>query len=121
MLAASIFCILLIFSTLQACKYDNEAELYPNPPVCDTIQMTYSTDILPILQTHCYGCHSVGSNISGHPFDDYNIIKNYALIGKLVARTNDTLKPMPQPQAGGLLDECLRLKIKAWANRGAPF
>ena len=113
---------LLLFLTLlvavpQACYYDNEEELYPGGTVCDTSNVRYSVEVLNIVENNCYSCHSQGSNVSGFPFDSYAALRDYALNGKLVERTNDAISPMPQ---GGLLPDCQRAVLRAWVNAGAP-
>ena len=51
--------ILIMAGFLAGCYYDNEEHLYPNlETACDTTQVTFAATIRPILQTHCYACHS---------------------------------------------------------------
>lgn len=112
-----LFVLAFLATAPQACYYDNEEELYPGGTVCDTSNVRYSVEILSIVENECYSCHSQGSNVSGFPFDSYEALKEYALNGKLVERTNDPVSPMPQT---GLLPECDRATIRAWVNAGAP-
>lgn len=116
-----LFCGLLGIWALLAlptgCTYDNEEELYGPVTSCDTTGMRYSVEIKDILQANCYSCHTVASNVSGYPFEDYETLRAYALSGTLVARINDPINPMPQ---GGLMSLCNREKIAAWVNAGAP-
>lgn len=117
----TLFCGLLGIWTLLAlstgCDYDNEEELYGPEPTCDTTAMRYSVEIREIVQANCYSCHTVASNISGYPFEDYEVLRDYALSGTLVARINDPITPMPQT---GLMSLCNRQKIEAWVKAGAP-
>jgi uncharacterized membrane protein len=117
-LAFVAFVLLLgMFMTFQsACYYDNEQELYGST-TCDTTAVKYSTKIKPMIQDNCISCHSSSGSQPGFPMDTYDQVKAYALNGKLVLRTNDTLVPMPQT---GLMSDCNRLTIKAWVNAGAP-
>lgn len=101
------------------CYYDNEEELYGGGGnTCDTVAMKYSVQIKEILQNNCYRCHvETEPSYSGYSLATYNEVKEYANNGKLVSRTNDVSSPMPQE---GLMENCLRLKIKAWVDAGAP-
>ena len=106
-----------LFSLPSACTYYNEEDLYGPPAACDTAAMRYSVEIKEILQANCYSCHTVASNVSGYPFEDFSVLQEYALNGKLVERINDPINPMPQ---GGLMNLCNRQKIASWVNAGAP-
>jgi hypothetical protein len=103
--------------SLPSCYYDNEEELYSGNS-CDTTAVSYASDIVPILQNNCYGCHDASNfSTSGTQFDQYALIKILANNGKLTNRTNSVNAPMP-PTA--LMDDCNRVKIKAWVDAGAP-
>ena len=112
--ALCFFCVILTLP--QSCYYDNREELDGTDNLCDTADVSYANDIVPLLDAECYLCHSVASNSSGFPFDTYNGLKTYADNGKLVVRTNDANSPMPQ---AGLMSQCNRDLIKAWVNQGA--
>ncbi|MEO6038615.1 MAG: hypothetical protein ABIQ93_09380 [Saprospiraceae bacterium] len=112
------FLVIWAFLVLPAgCTYYNEVDLYGAPAPCDTIGMRYSGEIKAILEANCYSCHSVANNVSGYPFEEFDIIHDYAVAGTLVARINDPILPMPQT---GLMNICDRQKIEAWVNAGAP-
>jgi len=54
------------------CYYDNEEELYPQAPECDTLNVTYSATIALIMETNCNDCHggaSPNANYKLCPFD----------------------------------------------------
>ena len=106
-----------LLSLPAACTYYNEEDLYGPQTTCDTTALRYSVEIKEILQANCYSCHTVASNISGYPFEDYETLHDYATSGKLVERINDPINPMPQ---SGVMSLCNREKIAAWVNAGAP-
>ena len=112
--------LMLIVATalsVPSCYYDNEEDLYGGV-TCDTVAVSYTSDIVPILSNSCYGCHDASSyTISGSQFDNYNLIKTLVSDGKLVNRTNDASNPMPPTE---LMDDCNRNLIKAWVAAGAP-
>lgn len=106
-----------LLSLPAGCTYYNEEDLYGPPATCDTVGLRYSVEIKQILEANCYSCHTVGSNISGFPFEDFAVIHEYAVSGTLVSRIHDPINPMPQT---GLMSACNQQKIEAWVNAGAP-
>lgn len=115
-LALSMFLAALV---MPDCYYDNEQSLYGEGGGCDTTSISYSQDIVPILDDQCYGCHDAASfTVSGSQFDTYDLLQPYSGIdGSLLLRINDVDSPMPP---NGLMDDCLRSKIEAWVKAGAP-
>ena len=116
------WCLLIILPIIiVACYYDNEETLYPETDVCDTIEISYSSDIVPILSTNCYTCHSninapdFGSNIS---LEDYADVSNrsFDILGAI--SHEDPYTPMPKDRIK--LDDCLINKFEAWVNQGSP-
>ncbi|MFH0893114.1 MAG: hypothetical protein V2A54_01660 [Bacteroidota bacterium] len=108
---------ILIFS-FNSCYYDNETDLYPNIPgsdttnSCDTVGLTYNTDLLPFFNSKCNGCHN-----SYTP-----ILTNYAQTQSYVA-TNG-MKLFDYVKDGNhqsvTLTDCEKSKLKAWINAGIP-
>jgi hypothetical protein len=88
---------------------------------CDTVNMKYSTDIVKIMQNHCYGCHGNGntSGSGGINLDGYNNLSGYAtsgtLIGVITHAAGFPAMPFQQPK----LDDCTINKVKDWVNRGS--
>ncbi|HXS38142.1 MAG TPA: hypothetical protein VN721_15680 [Flavipsychrobacter sp.] len=118
-----IACALL---TLVSCYNDNYNEAYPGATTCDTTTVSYSADIVPILNTNCAisgGCHdAAGASVSGHNYTNYAGIKAVASYDFLI--TDITGNPMPghnsMPKNGNKLSECDIDKMIRWVNEGAP-
>jgi len=89
---------------------------------CDTAQMKYSVDIIPILQAHCYLCHGSGSTggSGGILLDGYANIKQWIDKGYVLPniRHEPGFNAMPFQMA--MLDSCTINKIADWINQGAP-
>ena len=113
----------LIFSLALAssCTYDNEKELFKDTLVgCDTIDVSYKDDILPILQNNCYECHAASVATAGIILEGYDNVKEKADDGRLVGVTS-RLPGFPQmPFGRPKLPACELLKIKKWVEAGAP-
>ncbi|MBC7776807.1 MAG: cytochrome c [Phycisphaerae bacterium] len=112
----SVVAALAVF-TQTACYYDNEVEQY-GVPICDTVSISYSADIKPIIEANCLSCHAPGGEQEFVPFDTYDGLKLFTLNHEIVDRVyGNGVNIMPP---SGALSDCNKLKIEAWVNAGAP-
>jgi len=104
---------------LAGCYYDVEEELYPDTG-CDTAQISFAADVLPIIENRCYKCHDAASNFGNVTLEGYDNLLVYANNGKLlgVIRREPGYSPMPKNEPPLL--ECEIAKIEAWIQAGAP-
>ena len=109
----------LVALSFSSCYYDNEEELYPSVISCDTITVTYSNSVVPILTASCNGCHSSSSAQGGIILDTYAKASQYANSGLLYGVISHT-SGSPMPKGGAKIDDCSIAKIKKWAAAGAP-
>ncbi len=101
------------------CSKSSEDKLDPpSQSSCDTANMTYNTDIKPILQANCYSCHGSGQAEGGITLDSYNDVKYVANNGILIGVITQAAGYPPMPQGGSKLSDCDINKIKAWINSG---
>jgi hypothetical protein len=103
---------------MLSCVSNIEEELYPLE-MCDTLQVSYSQTIAPILQQQCYECHGVSAPISGIPLEGYANLKNMVMAGRLLGALRRQPGFSPMPQNGPSLPECTILKIEKWVAEGA--
>jgi hypothetical protein len=102
------------------CSKSSEDKLDPpSQSSCDTADMTYSTDIKPILQANCYGCHGNGNAEGGVKCDTYENVKGAVDNNYLIGTITHAAGYPPMPQGGAKLSDCDINKIKAWINSGA--
>ena len=116
-----IFCF-LIFLTIatSSCVYHVEEELYP-PGTCDTLNVTYSGTVAPIIEQNCFECHSNANvQLSLIPLEGYSNLIVKINDGKLVRaiRHDNNVSAMPKDRPA--LEECDILKIEKWVSLGAP-
>ena len=96
----------------------------PDPPGsgnnCDTANMQYMADVVPILQNNCYRCHgsSTSSGSFGIVLEGYNNLKSYAESGTLIGVITHAQGFVPMPQDGGKLSDCNINKVKSWIENG---
>ena len=117
-----LYLITLYTSSCTSRKKDQLA-----PPGCYTSNMSYATDIVPILKSNCYLCHSAGNSVGsyGHILDNYDsLLKNYVspynpsesiLVFVIAQDPNFPAMPYMKPK----LDSCSIHQIIAWINQGA--
>lgn len=129
-----LLAILPLIWTTNSCKTANEVELYP----CDTTDISYQNDILPIIETKCYKCHSdanaplFAKNAGGFPveLEGYAKLSPWAtsspggsstsyLLGNIKHDLSDP-EFSPMPKGDPKLPQCEIDKIEAWINKGVP-
>ena len=99
---------------------------------CDTLNMSYSRNVVPILKNNCYSCHSTGNSVGsiGIFLDSYPNLMNWVntkiadscyLVGNIKHLPPDsTFNFIPMPYMKPKLDDCSINQIVAWVNQGAP-
>ena len=115
---ALIFLCLAVSFFISSCYYDNEEDLYPEN-TCKTEAMSYSNDVLPILEDNCYSCHDQASSQGGVTLEGYTNLKVYVDNGKLLGAIKHEPGFPAMPQGAPQLGECQIAKIEAWVDQGA--
>lgn len=85
---------------------------------CDTLNVSFSQDIMPIIESNCKSCHSGSSPSGGALLTTYAEIQGHASDGHLVKTITANGAPLMPPS--GKLDDCKITLIKKWVNAGAP-
>jgi hypothetical protein len=121
--------IALVSFTVVACSKDNEQDVTNNGSnnggsnnggsTCDTANVKYSTGVVPILQTNCYGCHGNGVVSGGVALDNFNTLRTRALNGSLIGVITHAQGYPAMPKGGAKLSDCNINKIRSWINNGA--
>lgn len=106
-----IFLIVTCFS----CYFDNEEELY-GPVSCDVSNVTYSNDVVAIINSSCAttGCHVAGGSGPGD-FTNYNELK--AKVDNNTFQTRVLIDKTMPPSAP--LSDCELSILQTWVDNGA--
>ncbi len=117
---------------LTSCYYDNFEKLHPEgalPIPCDSVGViSYSAQIVPILQNSCtQNCHN-GVGTGSRDLTDYNQVQaatqNGVYLndgGSLYGTVNwDPNYGNNMPKDGSKLSDCDIAKIRKWAVAGGP-
>lgn len=116
---------------ITACSKSNEADLSQTGSgtdttgtgsggsnTCDTVNMTYTGDVLPVIQANCYSCHSNTAS-GGVSLNSYTRLKAQVDNGYLTGVITHASGYVPMPYNGAKLSDCDINKIKDWIARGA--
>jgi len=110
--------LMLGMAVLSSCYYDVSEILYP-AGTCNTANMSYTTDIKPILQQNCYSCHSVAVHNGNIILEGYTemmpYVNNGHLLGTIKHQSGFAFMPQNSPQ----LSSCEIGKIEQWITDGA--
>ena len=87
---------------------------------CDTTTVTYTRNIIPILQSYCYPCHSNTNMIfsNGISLEGYNNTRGWADAGYLVGNIKHDQGFIGMPYGKPKLPACEINTIVAWVNQG---
>ena len=87
---------------------------------CDTVDVKFATEILPIMQQYCTTCHSGPGASANVRLNDYAGVQAQALNGQLYGTVEwlNGFKKMPFG-ASNKIPDCDIKKIKAWVDAGA--
>lgn len=103
---------------LSSCYYDNYDDLATDPNACDTLNMTYSADVAPIMSQSCVSCHGGGAPAGNISLETYSEVKVQADNGKLLGTIKHQSGYSPMPKGQSQLSECDINKVEAWINQG---
>lgn len=108
--------MLFVSLLLGSCYYDKEEILYAIAK-CDTSNVSFAKDILPILSNRCatVGCHVQGGSGTGL-YENYNQVKASVDAGKFKDRVL-VRKDMPPSSP---LTDCQVQHMEKWIANGSP-
>ncbi|TVR84642.1 MAG: hypothetical protein EA409_00515 [Saprospirales bacterium] len=109
--------IVLLF--FVSCESDNIEDLFKETG-CNTENIRFSSDVLPILNTHCMSCHNSLAQLGGVVLESYEEVLFWVNNERLLGSIKHLPGFSPMPQAGLKLDDCTIEKIEAWIQEGAP-
>ena len=104
---------------LAGCSKESEDKL-AGATTCDTTAVSYSLQVVPILQNNCYTCHGTGNTAGSGGIDlsSYTKLKVYADNGYLVGNVTHASGYIPMPYGLPMLPACEVNTISAWVHQG---
>ncbi|MEP7277460.1 MAG: hypothetical protein ABI813_02350 [Bacteroidota bacterium] len=116
-LAFVVVCFIVTIA-FAGCAYAKKDVIEIPCMVVDNI--SYTTDIAPIIEANCSDCHSAASSSSGILLDNYEGLKFYAQNGYLYGTISHSDGFRPMPDGGAKLNNCTIATIKKWIDNGTP-
>lgn len=114
-----LLALLTIVMMLSSCYYDSEEDLYGNSiGNCDTVNVSFSATVLPILTANCTSCHNSTNANGGVITESYDALKPHVesgVFGRAINHTGPINMPLDLPK----LPDCELAKINAWINQDA--
>jgi len=111
--------ILTAFSLIiSSCTYNSEEDLYPEEPIPEVV--SYATDVLPIIETNCYGCHDAESMNAGINLEGYDNLVIRVEDGSLEGTIRHEEGWVAMPLAASKLSDSQINKISDWIDEGYP-
>lgn len=109
----------IVMSAAFGCSKMSEDRLAVNV-TCDTTNVSYANDVVPILQSNCYSCHGSGSTAGsgGINLDGYTNLKVYADNGYLSGNISHAPGYIGMPYGKPKLPDCEVNTVVAWVNQG---
>ena len=105
---------------LSGCAYNVESELYPTEGPCDTTNVSFANDVLPMVEYRCQSCHGSMNPAAGLSLVTYEEISLIGLNGMLSDRINRAEMDEWVMPPDGPLPNCKRSILDAWVADGCP-
>lgn len=91
----------------------------PEPP-CDTLDLTFSNDISPVIDIYCKGCHIGPDPSGGISLETYNQVLALAQNGRLYGSVSHDPLFKPMPYQSAQLSDCIVTMFRIWIENGSP-
>ena len=113
-----------LFLTVACTKENVETLQSQKTPECNsTKEISYTKDVVPILQANCgsqSGCHSNGAASGGVKLEDYSGIKEVASTGLFKKAIFHESGVSAMPKNANKLDDCTLTILDKWLQAGYP-
>lgn len=87
---------------------------------CDTMNVTFSGQIWPVIQNSCLGCHSGINPSGGLLLTDHSKIVAATNEGRLLGSIRHESGYSPMPQNLPRLNDCVLTQFQKWIDDGTP-
>ena len=100
-------------------KWINQGALNKTCSDCDTLNLTYTADIVPLVSTNCISCHSATSASGGVVLETYSQVTDAVTNGNLLQAIRGEAGVASMPP-GGSLSTCNLRTVELWVAAGMP-
>lgn len=111
---------LFLVGLMTSCYYDKEEVLYPDSANCTLpVTLSFSANIMPILNGRCNNCHSGVAPSAGISLSNHTDVMKYVNNGTLIGSITWASGFSPMPKNSGKMPACEIQKIQTWIDQGA--
>lgn len=105
----------------SSCYQDNKEDLYQHlqPQDCTIVDATYTAQIVPIINNHCFRCHNNTRQDGNVNLEGYAKVKPYIDDGSFLGSIEHTGGFAIMPPDGGKIPFCEIEEVRFWINNGA--
>ncbi|MEM7163341.1 MAG: hypothetical protein AAF487_12975 [Bacteroidota bacterium] len=117
-----ILLLTLIIPILHSCEKPRPEEGAPIDCPNPIDNPSFSDNIVPILELHCYTCHDNENHTllgEGIDLEDYSNVFPFAKNGKLLGSIKHEENCVPMPLDGEKIPDCDIQNIERWVLQGA--
>ena len=117
----TVACLLgLLLGATYSCTKSSQ-DILGGTQSCDTVNMKYTEDVVPILSANCYSCHGTGNTAGsgGILLEGYANLQKWANDGYLVGNVTHAPGYIGMPYGLPELPSCEVNTIVDWVNNGA--
>lgn len=107
--------VIVIFSN---CTYDTYVDNI-DIDECDTLEVSYATDVVPLLDENCFSCHFDEEDNNGLWLATYEIVSNKNTTTNILQRIQLDATDLASMPPSGPLNDCEIDIFKAWVEQGA--
>ncbi len=86
---------------------------------CDSTASSFATDIFPLLQNYCVGCHNPARSDGGIDISTHSNIMPYVENGSLIGSMKHDPFYAIMPPSGSILSACRIAQVQKWIDEGA--
>jgi len=118
--AVLMSCAIVCFAyMINGCVYNVESELYPAGLVCDSVAISFSADVQPVIVNRCLQCHNASDATAGIVLETYEQVKLIVDAGLIPCVVNHEENCPQMPFNSPQLPECQLKAINVWIAEGA--
>ncbi|HMM11467.1 MAG TPA: cytochrome c [Bacteroidales bacterium] len=118
-LLISISLLGLLAISLNSCYKDNEEDLYGTDN-CVTTNVSFNTQVQPVLNANCVSCHSGAGASAGIRLSNHTEVSAAIDGGRFVGAIKHQSGFSAMPPSGPKLTNCQISQIEAWIAQGKP-
>ena len=115
-----LFLLLFVIAIFSNCTYDTyQDDTYLDIDECNTVEVSYATDIVPLLDENCFSCHAEEDNYTGLWLATYEHVSDKNTMTNILERIQLDANDVELMPPSGPLNDCEIDIFKAWVEQGA--